>query len=310
MDVIRIANPKMFLQPRRAATEFNGYAVEFSPFHEHWVAVGTAQYFGIIGNGQTVVMELLPDGSLATMRSFDTQDGVYDVAWSETHPNQLVAACANGHLKLFDVTTSDNFPIQSFAEHTNEVSGVNWGLVDRTSFVSASWDHTIKLWHPQHPASMQTLRGHTGPVYNAVWSAVEASHVASCSGDGSVRLWDLKTPGRPVCDIAAHAHEVTALDWNKYNPTQVVSGSVDTSLKVWVRAYVARSRASMPCIDIRNPSVEVRQLRGHQHAVRRVKCCPHDEHVVASTSFDMSVRLWNVRAVHPHLVRRIVSPSV
>ncbi|RHY87798.1 hypothetical protein DYB35_004165 [Aphanomyces astaci] len=231
----------MFLQPRRAATEFSGYAVEFSPFHEHWVAVGTAQYFGIIGNGQTVVMELLPDGSLATMRSFDTQDGVYDVAWSETHPNQLVAACANGHLKLFDVTTSDNFPIQSFAEHTNEVSGVNWGLVDRTSFVSASWDHTIKLWHPQHPASMQTLRGHTGPVYNAVWSAVEASHVASCSGDGSVRLWDLKTPGRPVCDIAAHAHEVTALDWNKYNPTQVVSGSVDTSLKVWVRAYVARS---------------------------------------------------------------------
>ncbi|ETV96031.1 hypothetical protein H310_10681 [Aphanomyces invadans] len=276
----------MFVQPRRVGTDFSGYAVEFSPFHEHWVAVGTAQYFGIIGNGQAVAMELMPDGSLATMRSFDTQDGVYDIAWSEMHPNQLVAGCANGHLKLFDVTTRDSFPIQSFAEHTQEVSGVNWNLVDRQTFVSASWDHSIKVWHPHHPTSLQTLHGHTGPVYNAVWSTREASHVASCSGDGSVRVWDLKVPGQAVCHIAAHAHDVLALDWNKYSPYEVVSGSADASLKVW---------------DIRNVSAEVRHLRGHQYAVRRIKCSPHDRHVVGSASLDMSVRLWNTQAVHPHM---------
>ncbi|KAH9105880.1 hypothetical protein LEN26_007759 [Aphanomyces euteiches] len=276
----------MFLQPRQGTTDFSAYAVEFSPFHEHWVAVGTSQYFGIIGNGQQHVMEMLPTGELAPLRCFDTQDGVYDVAWSETHPNQLVSGCANGHLKLFDVTTQDAFPIQSYTEHTAEIGGVNWNLVERQTFCSASWDQTIKIWHPHRVQSLQTLHGHTGPVYNAVWSTRDTNMVASCSGDGSVRLWDLNAPQQAVVRIPAHAQEVLALDWNKYNPNLVVSGSVDASIKVW---------------DIRNPSMELRLLRGHNYAVRRVKCSPHDEHVIGSTSYDMSVRLWNTQAVHPHV---------
>ena len=35
--------------------------------------------------------------------SFDTQDGLYDVAWSEIHENQLVSASGDGSVKLWDV---------------------------------------------------------------------------------------------------------------------------------------------------------------------------------------------------------------
>lgn len=38
--------------------------VEFSPFVDNLVAVGTAQYFGIIGNGKQNVYEMLPSGEL------------------------------------------------------------------------------------------------------------------------------------------------------------------------------------------------------------------------------------------------------
>lgn len=34
---------------------------------------------------------------------FDTQDGLYDVAWSEVHENQLVTASGDGSVKLWDV---------------------------------------------------------------------------------------------------------------------------------------------------------------------------------------------------------------
>ncbi|KAF0701312.1 Aste57867_8162 [Aphanomyces stellatus] len=284
----------MYLQPRRGVVDVNAFAVEFSPFHEHWVAVGAAQYFGLVGNGKQYVMELLPSGELTPMRCFDTQHGIFDVAWSETHPNQLVAGCSNGDLKLFDVTTRDNFPIQAFSEHTMDVSGVNWNLVDRQTFCSSSLDHTIKVWHPQRRESLTTLRGHTGPVNNAVWSTRETNLLASCSRDGALKLWDLLAPTQAVGHIAAHAQEVLALDWNKYNPNQLVSGSVDATIKVW---------------DIRNPSMEVRLLRGHQLPVRRIKCSPHDEHLIGSTSYDMSVRLWNTQAVHPHVVRYVIPAS-
>jgi peroxin-7 len=35
--------------------------------------------------------------------SYETQDGLYDLAWSEIHENQLVTASGDGSLKLWDV---------------------------------------------------------------------------------------------------------------------------------------------------------------------------------------------------------------
>jgi hypothetical protein len=34
---------------------------------------------------------------------FDTQDGLYDVAWSEIHENQLVTGSGDGSIKLWDM---------------------------------------------------------------------------------------------------------------------------------------------------------------------------------------------------------------
>jgi WD40 repeat protein len=36
--------------------------------------------------------------------SYNTQDGLYDIAWSEIHENQLVTASGDGSLKLWDIT--------------------------------------------------------------------------------------------------------------------------------------------------------------------------------------------------------------
>ncbi|OWY92612.1 Peroxisomal targeting signal 2 receptor [Phytophthora megakarya] len=57
----------MFLQPRHTQTELHGYSVEFSPFVDNLIAVGTAQYFGIVGNGRQHVYEMLPAGGLAPL---------------------------------------------------------------------------------------------------------------------------------------------------------------------------------------------------------------------------------------------------
>jgi len=36
--------------------------------------------------------------------SFDTQDGLYDLAWSEIHENQIATGSGDGSVKLWDVT--------------------------------------------------------------------------------------------------------------------------------------------------------------------------------------------------------------
>jgi WD40 repeat protein len=41
--------------------------------------------------------------------SFETQDGLFDVAWSEIHENQVVTASGDGSIKLWDITLMVSF---------------------------------------------------------------------------------------------------------------------------------------------------------------------------------------------------------
>ena len=39
----------------------------------------------------------------AQLASYETQDSLYDLAWSEVHENQLVTVSGDGSIKLWDV---------------------------------------------------------------------------------------------------------------------------------------------------------------------------------------------------------------
>jgi hypothetical protein len=45
---------------------------------------------------------LLPSQCLLITR-FDTQDGLFDLAWSESHENHIVVASGDGSIKMFDI---------------------------------------------------------------------------------------------------------------------------------------------------------------------------------------------------------------
>jgi peroxin-7 len=117
---------------------------------------------------------------------------------------------ADGSLKLWDLNSRDPFPIANFHEHTQEAASVDWNLVRKDQFVSASWDSSIKLWNPmQSNASIATYMEHTGSVYNAQWSPRQPNVFLSCASDGTCKIWDTNQP-RSTCTVNAHQGEV----WN------------------------------------------------------------------------------------------------
>jgi len=94
------------------------------------------------------------------LNRFDTQDALYDTAWSESNENQIVVACGDGSVKLFDISLND-FPVQSWQEHNREVYSVAWNLVSKDTFCSSSWDGTIKvvcLLYPTTPPFSNTAK--------------------------------------------------------------------------------------------------------------------------------------------------------
>ncbi|KAJ6769960.1 hypothetical protein OIU79_020758 [Salix purpurea] len=130
---------------------------------------------------------LLPPPPLTELISFDTADGIYDLAWSESHDSLLIAAVADGSVKLYDTALlPPQNPLRSFQEHTREVHSIDYNPKLRDSFISSSWDDTIKLWTLDRPASIRTFKEHAYCVHSAVWNSRHTDVFASASGDRTV----------------------------------------------------------------------------------------------------------------------------
>ncbi|KAF2455311.1 WD40-repeat-containing domain protein [Lineolata rhizophorae] len=279
---------------------FNGYSTKYSPFFDSRIAVAASANFGLVGNGRLYILGLTADG-VVPEKWFDTQDALFDTAWSEAHENQILAGAGDGSVKLFDITLSSPFPIQSWAEHAREVFSVHWNLVSKDTFLSSSWDGTIKVWDPTNAASVGTLPTHSC-TYSAQFSPHNPALISAVSSDSHLRVFDLRTPasasnhltlalpihaapakppgaaGPPTVQHAVPPSEALTHDWNKYRPTVVATAGVDRAIRTF---------------DIRAPAQgPLAVLHGHEYAVRRVAWSPHLSDVLLSASYDMTCRVW------------------
>ncbi|XP_054878957.1 peroxisomal biogenesis factor 7 isoform X2 [Poeciliopsis prolifica] len=201
-------------------------------------------------------------------------DGLFDVAWSEANEHVLVAGGGDGSLQLWD-SANQSAPLRVVKEHTQEVYSVDWSQTRAENLIaSGSWDRSVKVWDQNLGSSLSTLRGHEGVVYSSIWSPHIPGCIASASGDGTLRVWDVKAA---ACRLAVPAHkaEILSCDWCKYDQNLVATGSVDCSVCVW---------------DLRNVTQPISQLLGHSYAIRRVKFSPFSRTILASCSYDFTVR--------------------
>nr|XP_051698038.1 peroxisomal targeting signal 2 receptor [Oryctolagus cuniculus] len=102
----------------------HGYAAEFSPYLPGRLACATAQHYGIAGCGTLLVLDQDESG-LRVFRSFDWNDGLFDVTWSENNEHVLVTCSGDGSLQLWDTAKAAG-PLQVYREHSQEVYSVDW----------------------------------------------------------------------------------------------------------------------------------------------------------------------------------------
>jgi len=261
---------------------FAGYSCEFSPFHGNLLAVGTAQYYGIVGNGRLSVFDIsAPGGQMTPVAEWLTKDGVFDTTWSEDNEHVIATAQGDGSIKFFD-WTQPHGPIMSLEApqgHTAEVYGIDWNLNQKNLLCSASWDHSVKVWDVMQGSCISTFLAHRNIAYSAIWSPARPACLASVAGDAMMHIFDMNAGTQPAQSVQAHQHEVLTVDWNKYNEFQLITGSVDKTVRVF---------------DLRNFAGPMQVMHGHQLAVRRVKSHPHNETQFVSASYDMSVNVWDL----------------
>lgn len=293
---------------------YSGYGVQYSPFFDNRLAVVSGSNFGLVGNGKLFILDIDGQGVIRESNSFLTQDCLFDVAWNELHENQVLVAQGDGTLRLFD-TKLAQYPIAIFKEHQKEVFSCGWNLLAKQTFVSSSWDGSVKVWSPLREQSLLTLlprpientqivnttrsiplsnqKGHEeiarnkNCIYQAQFSPHDPNLVMCCSGNSYTTLFDLRQPSNTVNQKNFLAHsglEALTCDFNKYRPHTVATGGVDNIIRIWDLRMVG-SRSS--------PAVCVNEINGgHELAVRKVSWSPHHSNVLLSTSYDMTCCVW------------------
>lgn len=103
----------------------------------------------------------------------------------------VCSASGDGSVQLWNISDiSSTSPAMCYKEHTQEVYSIDCCKNDIGTFISSSWDCTIKLWNTLYSKSLSTYDEHSHIVYQTKFSPNHLNTFASVSGDGCLKIWN------------------------------------------------------------------------------------------------------------------------
>ncbi|KAF0690402.1 Aste57867_18237 [Aphanomyces stellatus] len=171
---------------------------------------------------------------------------------------------------------------QDFLYHNGPVFAIRWSPSSRL-VLSASYDSTVALWDAVASQKMQQMTLHDGAaILDAAWK--DDSTFATCSSDMTIRVTKVGDTS-PFGVWKGHTDEVNAIKWNPTS-TILASCSDDYSVKLW------KVTESTCVFDLKEHQKEVYTIRWSPTGPGTNQ--PNRPLLLASTSFDTTVRLWDV----------------
>lgn len=176
---------------------------------------------------------------------------------------------------LADALRSLNTRRLVFLGHRDAVVQVDISR-DGTRIVTASADHTARIWNAQSGALIVELKGHAAALSTALFSP-NGQLVLTASHDGSARIWDAQS-GRATVTLSGHTDKILAADWSA-DGSRVVTAGDDGTGRVW---------------DVLGGK-QLCEYRGHGAAIYSAAFSPDGTRVLTASG-DETAQIWLVKS--------------
>jgi WD40 repeat protein/transcriptional regulator with XRE-family HTH domain len=224
-------------------------------------------------------------------------DWVWDIAFSPDG-RWLASAGRDGSLRVWSI--QDGQCIHRLDGHKLDILALAIS-VDNQWLVSAGQDNTVRLWHLPSGQSIKTLRGYANGIHSLSLSP-DDQLLASSRQDGTIQVWHLPLAGnlsllRPYKTLSSLTRWLSSLTHLSFSPSRVgrVSPPQTPSPEGMDQTLAINLHdGSIALWNIQTGHLD--QWSAHNASIWTVRFSP-DGQILASSSYDRTIKLWDV---HTH----------
>ncbi|XP_017046276.1 F-box-like/WD repeat-containing protein ebi [Drosophila ficusphila] len=190
----------------------------------------------------------------------------------------LATGSYDGYARIWK---TDGRLASTLGQHKGPIFALKWNKCGNY-ILSAGVDKTTIIWDASTGQCTQQFAFHSAPALDVDWQTNQA--FASCSTDQRIHVCRLGV-NEPIKTFKGHTNEVNAIKWCPQGQL-LASCSDDMTLKIW---SMSRDRC---CHDLQAHSKEIYTIKWSPTGPGTNN--PNTNLILASASFDSTVRLWDV----------------